>query len=150
MVMARTLLGVVVVVVMGCGSSVETSEEEEFAISVETGGGFVGLYEGCRLRSSGAAQRWRRVGAGTEQVLWSGDVSVETAAGWRDRLAESGALQMVDGRTGNMTTRVTYARGDTTLNWSWAVRAGEEDGQMQTLRQWQMEFAGFCRNLGEE
>ena len=142
MVMARTLLGAVVVAVIGCGPSVEVPEEEELAIAVETGGGVVGLYEGCRFHSSGAAQRWRKVGAGK--------VSVQTVVGWRDRLEESGALQMVERRTGNMTTRVTYARGDTTLKWSWAVTAGKEDGQMQMLRQWQMEFAGFCMKMSEE
>ncbi len=141
------VFGVVVVVMMGCGPSARVPGGEPFSISISTGGGFAGLCEGCRLQSTGTIERWRRIGTRAEEVLWSGEVEVEVAVGWRDRLEGTGALGQVHRQTGNMTTQVTYTRGDTTLNWSWQA-ATKEDGS--PLRAWHSEFAGFCRISSEE
>ena len=143
MVMARTYFWVWGAVVGGCVSV--PPEAGQFTIAVSSGGGFAGLYEGCRLHSSGSIEGWQRIGIGEEEVLCRGEVSVETARGWRDRLERSGALDAPDRRTGNMTARVTYVRADTTLEWSWPVVAS--DNEQSSLRRWHSELTAFCKSL---
>ena len=148
MVMARTYFwGWVAVLVsaVGCGSG--GSDEGRVTIVVSTGGGLVGLYEGCRLQSSGSIERWRRIGEGGEDVLWRGEVSVEVARGWRNRLERSGALDAPDRRTGNMTARVTYVHADTTLERSWPVVATDNES---SLGRWHAELTAFCKTLNGE
>jgi hypothetical protein len=84
------------VVAAGCqkqSAKVTSTPDRTFKISVGSGGGFTGAYEGCTLSSDGVVRLWSRRGAAAEDTtLGMSQGSVEKAKGFEARLRGSGAL----------------------------------------------------------
>ncbi len=86
------------------------------SITLASGGGFAGAWEGFTLARDGKVSAWRSAGAGGRAVSWTRTGSPDSLAAFARALrahAEAGLSG-----TGNMTMPIELAGPDTTLRWS--------------------------------
>lgn len=110
-----------------------------FEIALSSGGGFTGLYRGCRLYADGRVEAWQERGGG-DSLLWQRSVDVELVEKLRGKLLKSGALGRPHNTAGNMTVAIVYATADTSYRWSW----DQSKGAPAELAAWYQETRSFC------
>lgn len=92
---------------------------EHFTITIGSGGGFTGAFQGYTFYSDGKVEYWQRYGAKQDSIMWTTEVEPEQLETFQQRLAQSGMLEKTIQEKGNMTTMVTYDTPDTSYYWTW-------------------------------
>lgn len=146
--MKHLLPAAVLAGLLGCqkqSAKVTSIPDRTFKISVGSGGGFTGAYEGCSISSDGVVRRWSRRGAASEDTtLGMAQGSVEKVRDFEARLRGSGALESAASETGNMTSTVLYELPDSSRSWSWPG-SGENDKTPAAFKGWYSEIQTYCR-----
>ena len=130
----------------GCRKPVDRAPDS-FTLTLSSGGGFAGSYQGYTLASNGDVTAWSGGAAGQRTDLWTRKAAPESLAAFArvlDGFTGTGLSQ-----TGNMTTRIEYAspRGD--HQWSIAG-AGAAPDAPEPFRTWYARVEAYCRNLAPE
>lgn len=143
---ATILLGVLL---MGaCGQPKPPAPPPQFHITLSRSGGFTGMASGHHLGSDGTLAAWRRGLAQPEQIAWSKTYAVDEIAAWAEDL--HGATQgWLSQETGNMTSNLTFVRGDSTRVWTWAG-TGPPSKAPQALVEWLQAFNQFTRDAAPQ
>ena len=122
---ALTLLG-------GCGGPgrddrVQQEPVPVFQLTLATGGGFTGMEEGLRLRSTGAVEAYSSFPGGPETISWKGTLPPDTvkAVWWEFR--RSGAEQWHYEKPGNVYAKVVLSLSDSVRQWVWDRNRPPED-----------------------
>jgi hypothetical protein len=148
---AAAVLAALAALSVGCQkqppAKVTSHPDRTFKISVGSGGGFTGAYEGCTLSSDGVVRLWSRRGAAAaDTTLGLAQGSVEKALGFESRLRASGALEASHAETGNMTASVRYEIPESTYAWTWSG-SGENEKTPLPFRAWYTEVQTYCREF---
>ena len=130
----------------GCHKkSAETTTQQHplipFEISISTGGGFTGLYQGFTLHSDGKIEQWQQDRAGKVKILKSRQGDAKEFVKFRKELERDDIFKLKLTQTGNMTTKIVYQKGDSTFVWIWQA-GGEIPPQMQ---KWYDSIRIFCK-----
>ncbi len=114
-----------------------------FRITLSRAGGFTGMATGYHLQSDGTLIAWRRALAQEEQVNWTHKYAPDEVRRWAEDL--QGAVHgWQSGETGNMTTRLEFARDDSVRAWTWAG-TGAPAQAPKAVGEWLQEFDRFAR-----
>ena len=108
------------------------------------GGGVTGLVRGYRLHDDGRVEAWQQRPGKIATLRWQQQVTENRVLVLQEGLEATGALGTLHRETGNMTTRVTYDRPDTSYTWSWTGDPPEE------LARWYGETCRFCAALAPD
>lgn len=127
-------------------AKVTSTPERNFKITVSSGGGFTGEYQGCTLSSDGVVRFWSRNRAGSDTTLGLAQGTLEKVRELESRLRAGGAVGSAYSETGNMTTWVRYEAPDSTYAWSWSG-SGENEKTPAPFRTWYSEVQAYCREL---
>jgi len=107
---------------LGCATSKPVAPPADFRITLSRGGGFTGMTTGCHLQSDGTLTAWRWPLAKAEQIDWSHKHPTDVVRRWAEDL--EGAVRGWEcAETGNMTTRLEFAKNDSVWTWTWAGSA---------------------------
>lgn len=149
-----TVVGIALLSFMACQKQVAKSpgpnafegavSPQSFTLSLVSGGGFAGLYQGFTLTSEGEVKAWQKRSVAPESITWT----------IRDKpdsiLVFAKALEAFMGtdlkETGNMTTRIQFALPDSTYNWS-ISGAGPSAEAPEPFRTWYARAEAYCRGL---
>ncbi len=125
--------------------SAETTPQQDaivpFQISIATGGGFTGLYQGFTLHSDGKIEQWQQDRAGEVKILKSIQGDAKEFVKFRKELERDDIFKIKLTQTGNMTSKIVYQKGDSTFVWTWQA-GGEIPPQMQ---KWYDSIKIFCK-----
>jgi hypothetical protein len=108
------------------------------------GGGVTGLVRGYHLHDDGRVEAWQRRPGKPQTLRWQRQVAAHEVLDLQRDLEATGALKAAHRETGNMTTRLTYDRPDTSYAWSWTGDPPEE------LAAWVGETRRFCAALAPD
>lgn len=120
------------------------AETMTFTLTLSTGGGFAGAFQGYTLASTGEVTAWSGQAAGPRTNRWMRKADPDTLAAFARAL--DGYLGTESAQAGNMTTRIEYAspRGD--HQWSIAG-AGPSADAPEPFRTWYPRVEAYCRSL---
>ena len=141
---AACCLGVIFCIACNKKSAEKTPEQPAivpFQISISTGGGFTGLYQGFTLHSDGKIEQWQKDRASEVKILKSRQVDVKEFVKFSKELERDDIFKIKLTQTGNMTTKIVYQKGDSTFVWTWQA-GGEIPPQMQ---KWYDSIRIFCK-----
>ncbi len=142
--LAACCLGAIFCIACNKKSAEKTPEQPAivpFRISISTGGGFTGLYQGFTLHSDGKIEQWQKDRAGEVKILKSRQVDVKEFVKFRKELERDDIFKIKLTQTGNMTTKIVYQKWDSTFVWTWQA-GGEIPPQMQ---KWYDSIRIFCK-----
>jgi hypothetical protein len=124
-----------------------TEKTGSFTLSLSTGGGFAGAYQGYTLLSTGEITAWTGRAAGPRTDRWTRKADPDTLAAFA--MALDGYLGMESTQTGNMTTRIGYASSRGDHQWSIAGAGAAADAP-EPFRTWYPRVEAYCRSLAPE
>ena len=128
---------------LGCATSKPAAPPADFRITLSRGGGFTGMTTGYHLQSDGTLTAWRRPLAKQEQIDWSYKHPTDLVRRWAEDL--QGAVRgWESAETGNMTTRLEFAREDSVWTWTWAGTAPPETSP-KAVGEWLQAFDQITR-----
>lgn len=120
------------------------SPSAPFTVSLSSGGGFAGLYEGCSLASTGEAEGWRQNAAGPREVVWTKRADAESIAVFARGLEAYRETKLE--QAGNMTASLGLASGSSEIRWT-VPGAGSAPDAPEPFRSWYRRIDAFCRGL---
>jgi hypothetical protein len=123
--------------------TIEKQENFRFAITIGSGGGFTGLFEGCNFYSDGMVEFWHRYPAKNDSVYWIYRIDPTKFDTLQNKLIQSDMLNNNINETGNITNIVTYYTPDTTYYWSWNQQSKIPD----SFRKWYNEVFQFFERI---
>jgi hypothetical protein len=117
---------------------------QPFTLTLSSGGGFAGLYQGFTLTSAGEVRAWERRPGAAESPVWKAQGNPDSILAFARDLDKSLGVDLHG--TGNMTTRILYALPDSTYQWS-ISGAGPSPDAPEPFRTWYARAEGYCRGL---
>jgi hypothetical protein len=115
-----------------------------FHLTVSSGGGFAGLWQGCTLASDGQASAWKRMAAGPLENQWAGKADPDSVAAFARALEAAAAVKLEE--AGNMTSRLEYVSPAGEYHWSIPVAAPGPDSP-EPFRSLYPRIEAYCRAL---
>jgi len=147
---------------LGCSSSTQSKKESKrqvmskaamaksndfIEISLSSGGGYTGMYDGFTMFPDGRVTCWQRKPAGGESILWNTKVAQTKTARFAAQLLAIDALNKPLKKSGNALTIVSITTADSTSTWSWNTMKNDAPPE---LVQWYKGAAKFCRKLAQQ
>jgi len=120
-----------------------------FRIIIQEGGGFSGLTTGYTLSSNGKVEYWRQFPGKEKTIVWEKEVDPQNILRFRKELEASNVLSLELKEYGNMTTTITYIRGDEKYSWHWS-KTVDNSRVPPALQKWYREVSSFCRSLAPD
>lgn len=121
----------------------DTGIPESFRVTLSSGGGFAGLYQGYIL-SPDSVRAFRQRGAAPPEELWARSADPDSLRAFvRDLRAYSGDQA---GESGNMTTRIVLADSAGERTWSMAGMPAQADAP-GPFKSWYSRAEAYCRSL---
>lgn len=115
-----------------------------FTLTLSSGGGFAGLYQGCTLTSQGEVKGWQKRAGAPEAITWAVQVRPDSIAAFARELEAYLRVELQD--AGNMTTRILLKLPDTTHQWS-ISGSGSSAEAPEPFRTWYARAEAYCRSL---
>ena len=115
-----------------------------FTLTLSSGGGFAGLYQGCTLTSQGEVKGWQKRAGAPEAIAWTVQVGQDSIAALAKDLEVYLGVELRD--AGNMTTRILFELPDTTHQWS-ISGSGASTEAPEPFRTWYARAEAYCRGL---
>lgn len=156
----ETLLSLCLLLSIGCKSNTRnnlvtdqkiqpgqsTEKSNEFIkMTIATGGGFTGLWNGYSLYPDGKIERWQRFPAKADSILQTVHTDNSKVTEFSQNLLQSGMIGKTYQNPGNMTTVITFTLPDTTYSWSWSGTGATEDLPVE-LKNWYKVVQQFCQD----
>jgi len=142
--LAACFFGIIFCIACHKKSTEKTSQHPAivpFQISIATGGGFTGVYQGFTLHSDGKIEQWQKDRAGEVKILKYTQVDAKEFVKFRKELERDDIFKIKLTQTGNMTTKIVYQKGDSTFVWTW--QAGAEIPPQ--IQKWYDSIRTFCK-----
>ena len=121
----------------------------EFRISLESNGGFTGGGSGYDLFSDGRLRVWNRATVSSDRNQWEIEVGAERVRDLARGLLLTPAMGWQSRATGNITSRLTWATGDSVRQWTWAWSELPE-GAPSELVAWEKELRTWLRQIRDD
>jgi hypothetical protein len=118
-----------------------------FSITLSSGGGFAGIYQGYTLLSTGEIKAWSGRDEGPRTDLWTRKADADTLAAFARAL--DGYLGTDSGQAGNMTMRIEYASSRGSHQWTMAGASLPPDAP-EPFRTWYPRMETYCRSLASD
>lgn len=115
-----------------------------FTLTLSSGGGFAGLYQGCTLTSQGEVKAWQKRTGAPESITWTIQEKPDSIFAFAEALEPYLALDLKE--TGNMTMRIQLELPDTTHQWS-ISGSGPSAEAPEPFRTWYVRAAAYCHDL---
>ena len=130
----------------GCRKPVDHSPTAApaFTLTVSSGGGFAGSYQGYTLASTGEVRAWNSSAAGPRTDRWTVKADPDTLAAFAADLDRFLGTELA--QTGNMTARIEYASSRGEHHWS-IPGAGASADAPEPFRTVYPRIESYCRNL---
>jgi len=121
-----------------------TAKNGSFTITLSSGGGFAGIYQGYTLLSTGEITAWSGRAEGPRTDSWRRKADPDTLAAFA--LALDGYLGTELEQAGNMTLLIEYASPRGGHQWSIAGASVPPDAP-EPFRTWYPRMETYCRSL---
>ena len=138
------VVGTLALAMGACRAPVAKSPAAPFTLSLSSGGGFAGSYQGYTLASTGEVSAWQQTAAGPRNVLWTKKAQPESIAAFARGLEPYRETKL--DQAGNMTLSLGYASAQGEYAWT-VPGAGASPDAPEPFRTWYGRIEAFCRSL---
>ena len=115
-----------------------------FTLSLSSGGGFAGSYEGFTLASTGEVTAWRQHSAGPRNVIWVQKTHPESIAVFARGLEPYRGTMLE--QTGNVALSLGLITNQDEFRWT-LPGAGVSPDSPEPFHTWYGRIQAFCRSL---
>lgn len=122
----------------------EGKASSPFTLTLSSGGGFTGLYQGCTLTSQGEVKGWQRRTGAPESVAWTVQDRPDSIFALAKDLENYLNVELEE--AGNMTMRIRFELPDTAHQWS-ISGSGASAEAPEPFRTWYARAEAYCRSL---
>lgn len=117
---------------------------DPFTLTLSSGGGFAGTWQGCTFDSAGKATAWTRSPSGPRADRWTRPADPDSLRAFARELEASLGTKLE--QTGNMTWRLEYASPRGEYQWSFPG-AGPASGAPEPFNTLYPRIEAYCRGL---
>lgn len=124
-------------------------DQQAFQITLWQGGGFTGSTTGFTISSNGEVAHWQRFGGQSDTTLWMVNGYLAEVQNLKNRLEQSGMLELKYADTGNMTAGIKYEIRNQQYIWTWNL-SGVDSDIPEPLREWYRHARDFCQSIQQK
>jgi hypothetical protein len=125
-------------------SAATAAQDMDFTLTLSSGGGFAGTWQGYDLASNGRVTAWSGRPGGPRSEQWTRNADPDTLAAYARELEAFRGARLDS--AGNMTTRIGYVSPRGSYQWSIAGAGGAPDAP-EPFRTWYPRLETYCRGL---